>query len=854
MHIDEKTLSTAKMNLQVKNGGETVQNDQPLFVENGNNNTRLLLSLTQLEKSVTWASRGYEDVISRSLIVNEAVKNIFDGIVTTKLADALILSAIAFVERDPAYSHVASRLLVKKLFKDVTGFSMQREQKATIDILYRKAFVDGIVHGVNDAIFDTRMLNFDLEKLAAQLVLERDDLFDYMGMFTLYERYFVRNNNKKHIELPQTFWMRVAMGIALEEKFSTDRAIEFYHVISQMHYVPGTPTLLHSGLTCPQLSSCFLGTVGDDLKNIFKCLGDISQLSKWSGGVAYDWTNIRGTGAMVKSIKTESQGLIPFLKIANDVTAAINRSGRRRSAACMYLETWHYDIEDFLDLRRNTGDERRRAHDINTANWVPDLFIKRVLSDGKWTLFSPDETPDLHGLYGKKFEDRYHEYEARAAAGKITLYKELEATKLWRKMLSRLFETGHPWITFKDPSNIRSPQDHAGVVNTSNLCTEIILNTSLTETAVCNLGSVNLAKHIVNGVFNDAQLVQTISVAMRMLDNVIDLNFYPTEEGHTSNSAHRPIGLGLMGLQDAFYQLDINFDSQCAVDFSNQVQEKIAYHAILASSQLAQEKGAYLSFKGSKWDRNILPQDTISLLEQERGMPIEVKKNGILDWTPVRESIKKYGMRNSNTMAIAPTATISTISGCYPCIEPIYKNLYVKSNMSGEFTVINEYLVNDLKKIDLWDQRMIDEIKYHGGSIQLIARIPERIKSKYKEAFEIDPQFLIQMTAERGQWIDQSQSHNIFMQGVSGKKLHDIYIQAWKSGLKTTYYLRSLGATQIEKSTLDGKEFGYTQKRSNGVAVAVSDATQDVALSLKDQTILAQSCSISQDPDCEVCQ
>ncbi len=596
----------------------------------------------------------------------------------------------------------------------------------------------------------------------------------------------------------------------------------------------------------------------DDLKHIFKVYLDNALLSKFSGGVANDWSNLRATGALIKTINTESLGVIPFLKIANDVTAAINRSGRRRGATCVYLEVWHMDYEDFLDLRKNTGDERRRAHDINTASWIPDFFMKRLMNNEKWTLFSPEEVPELHHLYGKAFEKRYVEYEQKAAAGGINLYKEIEAVVLWRKMLSRLFETGHPWITFKDPCNIRSPQDHVGVVHCSNLCTEITLNTSAQETAVCNLGSINLAEHIVDGKLDEALLARTIEVAMRMLDNVIDINYYPTVEAKTANLRHRPVGLGIMGLQDAFYKLDINFADKHALNVSDYIMETVSYYAILASSKLAQERGAYESYKGSKWDRNIFPQDTLALLEQERDMEIPVKKDGVRDWNPVREQVKKYGMRNSNCMAIAPTATISNIAGCFPCIEPIYKNLYVKANMSGEFTIVNKYLIQDLKKLGLWDQDMLELIKYYDGSVQMIEKIPVQLREKYKEVFEIDAEWLIEVTAARGKWIDQSQSHNVFMKGVSGKKLNDIYIKAWKLGLKTTYYLRTLGASQIEKSTLDAKKFGFTQKREYG-SMESAGLQQEQKIDseiniIETESALMSSCSLSSDPECEVCQ
>ncbi|MGB8366947.1 MAG: ribonucleoside-diphosphate reductase subunit alpha [Candidatus Babeliales bacterium] len=808
------------------------------------NSIRETLDLDRLYQAIAWASLGYESVVDIELIVKEATKNIFDGISTTEIADALTLATIAFVEQDPAYGYIAARLLFKKLFKEVTNCSAMRTD---ISNIYKQTFITGITEGVSAQLFDNRMLDFDLNYLAAHLEPKRDFLFDYMGLRTLHERYFIQYK-KKRVELPQTFWMRVAMGLSYNEKNKNEKAVAFYNTMSTLRYVPSTPTLLHAGLTRPQLSSCFLSTVEDDLQHIFKCFGDNAQLSKWSGGVANDWSNIRAVGAIVNSIKTESQGVIPFLKIVNDTTAAINRSGKRRGATVVYLETWHLEVEDFLDLRKNTGDERRRTHDINTANWIPDLFMKRVIADENWTLFSPEEVPDLHDLYGKSFEKRYQEYEKKVQEGEIALFKIIPAKQLWRKMISRLFETGHPWITFKDPCNIRSPQDHVGVVHCSNLCTEITLNTSAQETAVCNLGSINLARHTMTGTLDNDLLAQTVSTAMCMLDNVIDINFYPTKEAQTANFRHRPVGLGLMGFQDALYQLNINFTDPQAGEFADEIMEKISYHAILTSSKLAKERGTYASYDGSKWDRNIFPQDTIALLEQERGIPINIKKEGKLDWTPVRVHVQQFGMRNSNTMAIAPTATIANISGVFPSIEPIYKNMYVKANMNGEFTIVNKYLIKDLQKLGLWDQDMLDQIKYYDGNLQSIARIPQQIKAKYKEAFSIDPLWLIEISAARGKWIDQSQSHNVFMQGVSGKKLSEIYISAWQLGLKTTYYLRTLGASQIEKSTLDAKKFGFTQKR-----VYTMGSEEDKQEITNNETN-PQSCNLMEDPSCEACQ
>ena len=815
-----------------------------------------LLDQERILRSFTWAARGVSDAVSIDLLIQETFKNIYDGISSKEIAQALVLSASSYIERDPAYDYVACQLMLKRLYKEVTGRSIAAAQ---YDQLYRTSFVNSIKNALDHGILDPRIAEFDLELLATYLKPERDNLFGYIGIKTLHERYFLKILGR-YIEMPQMFWMRVAMGLCLLEEDKNKRVLEFYELMSTLRYVPSTPTLLFSALARPQLSSCFLSTVDDDLKEIFKCYSDNAQLSKWSGGVANDWTNVRATGSMVKSIRTESQGLIPYLKIVNDVTAAINRSGSRRGATVVYIECWHLDYEDFLDLRRNTGDERRRAHDINTASWIPDLFMQRLVNDGMWTMFCPSEVPDLHHIYGRAFQEQYEKYEQLAQEGKIKQWKEIRASDLWRKMLSRLFETGHPWITFKDPSNIRSPQDHVGVVHGSNLCTEITLNTSTDEVAVCNLGSVNLARHIKNGVLDTQLLANTVQSALRALDNVIDINFYPIPQAQHSNLRHRPVGLGLMGLQDALYELDIAFDEPQALEFNDYVMEFISYHAILASSQLARERGAYASYKGSKWDRNIFPYDTIALLEAERGMPVDVDRNFRLDWKPVREHVQQYGMRNSNTMAIAPTATIANIAGCFPCTEPIYKNIYTKTNMSGEFTVINKFLVRDLKALGMWNQDTLDMLKYYDGSLSLIPDIPDRLKNKYKEAFEIDSLWLVKLTATRGKWIDQSQSHNVFMKGVSGKLLNDIYLEGWKKGLKTFYYLRTLGASQIEKSTLDAKKFGFTQKREY-TSFTAEASLQGVSPSMpatsgtnEMQIMGAVSCKLSEDPECEVCQ
>ena len=816
----------------------------------------VLFNPQKIRETISRVCSKYPDTTSVDSIAKELNRNIFDGASTSDLERALLLASTAFIERDPDYSKVSAGFFMQRLYKESMGVSVNEH---TLEDEYRKTFISGIALGVENKYLDEKLLDFDLEKLSLAIDIERDSLFEFLGIQTLYERY-LQKHEEKRFELPQAFWMRVAMGLAFNENNKEARAIEFYNVLSKMQFVSSTPTLFHSGTPHPQLSSCYLTTVSDDLSHIFKCIGDNAQLSKWSGGLGNDWSNIRGTGSHIKSTNVESQGVVPFLKIANDVTVAINRSGKRRGATCAYLETWHLDIEDFLDLRRNTGDDRRRTHDMNTSNWIPDLFMKRVETDDDWTLFSPEEVGDLHDSFGKKFEDLYTNYEKMTNTGEIKKFKKIPAKELWRKMLTRLFETGHPWITFKDPCNVRSPQDHVGVVHSSNLCTEITLNTSAEETAVCNLGSVNLSKHVTeDGKLDRGLLEETINIAMRMLDNVVDLNFYPTIEAKNSNMKHRPIGLGIMGLQDALFKLDLPFDSQKALNFSDQLMEQISYHAISASSDLAKERGAYESFEGSKWDRGIFPLDSLSLLEEERGQNIDVNKITSLDWEGLKSKVKENGMRNSNTMAIAPTATISNIAGCYPCIEPIYKNIYVKANMSGEFTVVNNYLINDLKALNLWSKDMLDKIKYFDGNLDHIEELPEDIKNKYKEAFSIDPVVLLKHTSVRGKWIDQSQSHNVFMQGVSGKKLSEIYTAAWKFGLKTTYYLRTLAASQIEKSTLDANKFGYTQKREykkveEGAAVeeqqsAINEATNSEAPGSE----VASACSIM-DPDCEACQ
>ncbi len=799
------------------------------------NGQRVPFSLDKVRGTLMRAAKGMERDISFSELLVELSRNAHDSITTKELEQAMTLSTIAFIERDPAYDKLSSRLVRQQIYREVFGTSVDDQ---SFEQLYRDNFIRNINVGIENKIFSSELANFDLSYLSKSLVLESDDLLSLIGSQTLYERYFVRVGSRC-IETPQAFWMRVAMGLSVQEQDCDKRAIEFYNTLSNLYFICSTPTLFHSGLSHPQLSSCYLSMIQDDLRHIFKVLGDNAQLSKWSGGIGNDWTSIRAIGAPIKSTLVESQGVIPFLKIANDVTVAINRSGKRRGATCAYLEVWHAEIEDFLDLRRNTGDDRRRTHDMNTANWIPDLFMERVQKDETWTLFSPDEVPDLHDLYGQAFYKRYIFYEREALAGRIKSARTISATRLWRKMLTRLFETGHPWLTFKDPCNIRSPQDHCGIIHNSNLCTEITLNTSPEETAVCNLGSINLARHTTADGIDKNRLRKTIRSAIRMLDNVIDINYYPIPEAKNANMKHRPIGMGVMGLQDSLFIQRIPFDSSNAIEFSDTMMEFVSYCAISSSAELAAERGPYPSYRNSKWDRGIFPVDTLDLLEQERGIPIPVPRKGKMDWRPIRELVKKCGIRNSNILAIAPTATIANIAHCFPCVEPIYKNIYVKSNMSGEFTIVNEYLVNDLKKHGLWNDHIREQIKYYDGNISRIAEIPKEIRELYREVFEISPRHLIDIASRRGKWIDQSQAYTIFIQSTSGKVLSETYMYAWEMGLKTTYYLRSMGASQIEKSTLSTKVYGYTQSRQHNDLSSVSMNEQVIAS--KEENLAATS-------------
>lgn len=807
---------------------------------------------TQLFVKLKFACRGLEDLVSAKELLEHSIMNFYEGMKESEVDMANMMAARAKIEIEPAYSKVAARLLADVLYRETLGVS---GSDPTLESRHREYFKEYIKYAISLDRLHPALLDFDLDKLSSAMQIQRDDQFSYLGLQTLYDRYFIHEKQRR-LETPQIFWMRVAMGLALlENNQKNERAIEFYNILSKFLFVSSTPTLFNAGTMHPQLSSCYLSTVMDDLSHIFKVVSDDAQLSKWAGGIGNDWTNVRATGAVIKGTNGRSQGVIPFLKVANDTAVAVNQGGKRKGAMCAYLETWHLDIEDFLELRKNTGDDRRRTHDMNTANWIPDLFMKRVATSGMWTLFSPNDVPDLHHLYGLAFEKRYLEYEQMVEEGKIKLFKKIEALQLWRKMLSMLFETGHPWITFKDPSNIRSPQDHVGVVHSSNLCTEILLNTSAEETAVCNLGSINIPEHMTSKGLDEKKLAETIRSAVRMLDNVIDINFYPTAEAKNANLRHRPIGLGIMGFQDALYMQNISYASHEAVEFADYSMEMISYYAILASSELAIERGPYSTYKGSKWDRGLLPIDTLDLLQEERGGYLDVDRKSRLDWKKARDSIKKHGMRNSNTMAIAPTATISNITGVTQSIEPMYKHLFVKSNLSGEFTVPNTFLVERLKEQDLWDKEMLDDLKYFDGSIHEIERIPQEIKNVFLTSFEIEPEWIIECASRRQKWIDMGQSLNMYLAEPSGKKLHQMYLLSWTKGLKTNYYLRTLAATQIEKSTTDINKRGLQPRwmKSKSASSNIQLDREPEALSpTKIKKDKPMSCSLEE--GCESCQ
>ncbi len=770
------------------------QEHQLHVVENGQ---RRPLDLDEVRRLINAACEGLEQHVDARAIINETIKNLYDGVPVEELHKSAILAARALMEKDPAYSTVTARLLMHTIRKEVFG---KEVAQADAPAEYLEYFPKFIKKGIEADLLDAKLGQFDLKKLADALKPERDLQFGYLGLQTLYDRYFLHIRETR-IEMPQAFYMRVAMGLALNEIDREARAVEFYNLLSSFDFMSSTPTLFNSGTQRSQLSSCYLTTVADDLDGIYEAIKENALLAKYAGGLGNDWTPVRALGSHIKGTNGKSQGVVPFLKVVNDTAVAVNQGGKRKGAVCAYLETWHMDIEEFLDLRKNTGDDRRRTHDMNTANWIPDLFMKRVMEKGEWTLFSPADCPDLHDKVGKAFEEAYTGYEAKAARGELKLFKKVQALDLWRKMLSMLFETGHPWITFKDPCNIRSPQQHVGVVHSSNLCTEITLNTNDSEIAVCNLGSVNMPAHMKDGKLDLDKLQKTVRTAMRMLDNVIDINYYAVKKARDSNLRHRPVGLGIMGFQDCLHMMRVPYASAEAVEFADRSMEAVCYYAYWASTELAEERGRYSSYRGSLWDRGILPQDSLKLLAEERGGYLEADSSETLDWTSLRDRIKQYGMRNSNCVAIAPTATISNIIGVSACIEPTYQNLYVKSNLSGEFTEINEYLVRDLKARGLWDEVMISDLKYFDGSLAKIDRIPQDLRDIYATAFEVEPKWLVEAASRRQKWIDQAQSLNIYMAGASGKKLDETYKLAWLRGLKTTYYLRTMGATHTEKST-----------------------------------------------------
>tara|TARA_B100000029_G_scaffold516596_1_gene631567 strand:- start:1292 stop:4156 length:2865 start_codon:yes stop_codon:yes gene_type:complete len=803
--------------------------------------TQTPLDINRLSSVVSHACEGLDDVNPEE-VLNEALKNLYDGVSVSDMRSSLIMSARTKVELEPNYTYVTARILLDELRSEALSFlgiaeeSTQPEMESYYPITL-KAFID---KGIELEMIDPKLKEYDLDVLGKAIDANRDYQFTYLGLQTLYDRYFIHSNDVRY-ELPQIFFMRVAMGLASQEKDKETRAIEFYKLLSSFDYMSSTPTLFNSGTLRPQLSSCYLTTVPDDLDGIFSAMKDNALLSKWAGGLGNDWSPVRALGSYIKGTNGKSQGVVPFLKVANDTAVAVNQGGKRKGAMCAYLETWHLDIEEFLELRKNTGDDRRRTHDMNTANWVPDLFMKRVEQNKEWTLFSPGETPDLHDLTGLEFEKKYTEYEALAESGKMQQHKKVQATDLWRKMLTMLFETGHPWITFKDSCNLRSPQQHTGVIHSSNLCTEITLNTSIEEIAVCNLGSVNLANHMVNGQLDEKKVKNTVTTALRMLDNVIDINYYSVQTAENSNLKHRPVGLGLMGFQDALYLQNIPYCSEAAVEFADRSMEMISYYAIMASTMLAKERGSYETFDGSLWSQGILPKDSIEILEKNRGSEfIEVDKSQVLDWDKLRKTVIKDGMRNSNVMAIAPTATISNITGVTQSIEPTYQNLYVKSNLSGEFTIVNPHLVTKLKEQQLWDDVMINDLKFFEGSLSQISRIPDDIKILFSTAFEVEPKYIVEAASRRQKWIDQAQSLNLYISNADGKKLDVTYRMAWLRGLKTTYYLRSMGATATEKSTVSDSTLN---------AVSSSNETNELGTPAP----VPSACSLD-DPECEACQ
>jgi ribonucleoside-diphosphate reductase alpha chain len=797
-------------------------------VENGR---RRPLDRDALRALVVAACEGLPDA-SADAILESTLRDLYDGVPMDEVRKSAVLAARALIEKEPAYGYVTARLLLNTIRLEVLG---EEASQADMEVRYAAYFPQFIQRGIGAELLDPELGRFDLAALGKALKARRDLQFGYLGLQTLYDRYFLHVAGRR-IELPQAFFMRVAMGLALRETNREQRAIEFYDVLSSFDFMSSTPTLFNSGTLRSQLSSCYLTTVSDDLEGIYEAIKENALLAKYAGGLGNDWTPVRALGSHIKGTNGKSQGVVPFLKVVNDTAVAVNQGGKRKGAVCSYLETWHLDIEEFLELRKNTGDDRRRTHDMNTANWIPDLFMKRVMQNAEWTLFSPSDVRELHDKYGKAFEEAYLRYEDKAARGELKLFKKIPAVQLWRKMLSMLFETGHPWITFKDPCNLRSPQQHAGVVHSSNLCTEITLNTSADEIAVCNLGSVNLLAHLTERGPDFDKLKKTIRTAMRMLDNVIDINYYAVDKARNSNQRHRPVGLGIMGFQDCLHRLRLPYASQEAVEFADRSMEMVAYAAYWASTELAEERGRYPSFAGSLWDRGVMPQDTLDLLAAERGGYVELDRSSTLDWEALRARIRRHGMRNSNCIAIAPTATIANIIGVSASIEPTFQNLFVKSNLSGEFTVVNEYLVSDLKQAGLWDEVMIADLKYFDGNLARIDRAPAALRQLYATAFEVEPRWLVEAAARRQKWIDQSQSLNIYMAGASGRKLDDTYKLAWIRGLKTTYYLRAMGATHAEKSTVKAGQLNAVP------ALAEEGAASEIKV-----------CAID-NPDCEACQ
>ena len=819
------------------------------------NGVRKPLDLAKLQATIISAGEGLGEFVHTDTILKETLKNLYDGVPVDEVYKSAILAARALVEKDPAYSYVTARLLLHTIRKEVLEEEVAQENMGE---QYQAYFPKMIKRGVEAGLINSELSRYDLPRMARALDASRDLKFDYLGLQTLYDRYFLHVRGQR-IELPQAFFMRVAMGLALNEIDREARAIEFYEILSSFDFMSSTPTLFNSGTLHSQLSSCYLTTVSDDLDGIYEAIKENALLAKYAGGLGNDWTPVRAMRSHIKGTNGESQGVVPFLKVVNDTAVAVNQGGKRKGAVCCYLETWHLDIEEFLELRKNTGDERRRTHDMNTANWIPDLFMKRVIEGGDWTLFSPSDCPDLHDKVGSAFERAYLGYEDKAARGELTLFKKMPALTLWRKMLSMLFETGHPWITFKDPCNIRSPQQHVGVVHSSNLCTEITLNTNDSEIAVCNLGSVNLVAHLKQQpdgtmALDHDKLKRTVTIAMRMLDNVIDINYYAVDKARNSNVRHRPVGLGIMGFQDCLHVMRVPYASQDAIEFADRSMEAVCYYAYSASSDLAAERGRYASFDGSLWSRGILPQDSIAMLREQRGGYVEVDSSSTMDWESLRARIKQQGMRNSNCIAIAPTATISNIIGVSACIEPTYQNLYVKSNLSGEFTVVNEHLVRDLKKLGLWDEVMVADLKYFDGSLSRIDRVPADLRALYATAFEVEPTWLVECASRRQKWIDQAQSLNIYMAGASGKKLDETYKLAWLRGLKTTYYLRTLGATSAEKSTGRGGELNAV----NAAGASSTAGTFASAPAMPEPEIVGAACTMRPgDPgfeECEACQ